>query len=314
MKRIAAIALLTQALGCALILGFEDHEPFPEGGGGGEGGGPSAGGGPQGGEGGTPGTPVLLIPDRGTNAIGLYDPDDGHYLADLIVSPASGDPFMFDSPNDAVMGPDGRIYVSDQLADCIFTFDEAGTFLGLFADASDGLDNVRGIDFRDGELFASVSPSAMPPFVARFDLQGNRLADFVNDGADPFDVTFLQNGTMLMANLTLPENVRLYDVNGGSFVELLPIEFPQQISLLPGGTLVIAGWTELIEAEQNGDIVRSVIVDIGRGIHGLANGQWLVTSEAGVQVIDPVQLRVAQTVRVGTGFTKIEPAVLSSLP
>lgn len=313
MKRLAAIVVLTQAVGCALILGFEDHEPFPEGSGG-QGGGPSAGGGPQGGEGGTPGTPVLLIPDRGTNAIGLYDPNDGHYLADLIVSPASGQPFAFDSPNDAVKGPDGRIYVSDQLADCIFTFDESGTFLGLFADASDGLDNVRGIDFRDGELFASVSPGGAPPFVARFDLQGNRLADFVNDGSDPFDVTFLGSGTMLMANILDPDDVRLYDVNGGSFVELVNIDFPQQISLLPGGTMLIAGWTEAVEAEQNGDVLRTFVVTVGRGIHGLTNGQWLMTSEDGVQVIDPVQLRVTETLRVGTGFTKIEAAVLSSLP
>jgi hypothetical protein len=307
-------ALVLQA-GCALILGFEDHEPFPPGAGGAGGSVSSAGQGGEAGEGGggSSSVRVLLIPDRGTNAIGLYDPVDGHYLSDLIVSPMSGDPFAFDSPNDAVQGPDGRIYVSDQLADNIMVFDTAGSFQGVFADTTDGLDNVRGMDFRDGELFVSVSPTPAG-FVARFDMEGNRLVDFVNDGSDPFDVLFLENGTMLMANIVEPDQVRLYDVNGGSSLDLVVVDFPQQVSLLPQGTFAVAGWSELLEVELNGTVLSSMIIDIGRGVYPLDSGQWLLTSDAGVQVVDTTQGTVVQTVRVGTGFTKIEPAVLPSLP
>ena len=245
-----ALLLVTLVLsGCSLVLGFEDKEPFPDDGGGSggiggavttggattQGGGGTAGDGGMGGVGGEPGLQVLLIPDRGEDSIGMYDPMDGTYIDDFVPPLTGAEPFTFTSASSAVQGPDGRIYVSDQLEDHIVRFEADGTFESIFADASDGLDNLRGIDFRDNQLYVSVSPAG-GAFVARFNLGGNRLANFIADTSDPFDILFLPGGTLMMADITEPDNVRLYDVDASSFTELAIIDFPSRSSRCPTAT------------------------------------------------------------------------------
>lgn len=256
---------------------------------------------------------MLLIPDRIADSVGIYDIDDGDYLGDLLPPLTGSEPYTFESANNAVQGPDGLIYVSDQLTDAIVRFEVDGTYVGVFADAADGLDNVRGIDFRGDELFVSVSPAG-PTFVARFDMNGNRLADFVADLSDPFDVLFLPNGTMMLADIADPDNVRLYDVGGGNFTQLAPIDFPQQIQAVPAGNFLVAGWTEAFEFDIGGNVLTVVVVDMGRGIYPLNNGQWLITSGAGVEAINPFSGQVVNVVRVGGSFAKIERAVIPALP
>ena len=321
---------------CALVLGFEDHEPFPEpaggsagaaasGGLGGQGGtggqagasggqggvGAVGGSGGEGGEGGAGTVAVLLIPDAAENSVGMYDPSDGHYLGDFIPPYAGTEPYELLTPHSAVQGPDGLIYLSDQLADAIYRFAGDASFVDLFADASDGLDNVRGIDFRDDELFVSVSPGSVAPFVARFDLNGNRQADFVADSSDPFDVHFLPNGTMLLANIEAPSDVRLYDVNGGSYDALFAIDFPQQLQSLSNGNHLAAGWVQAQEFGIDGTIIRTVAgLDAASGIWGLDSGNWLIVSDDGVQVVNPFSQQVVATQRVGMAFMKIERAQL----
>jgi hypothetical protein len=322
--RAALVLLIALTGGCALVLGFEDHEPYPEGEGGAGAGGAGTGGvvttggaggttttttGGMGGVGGEPGTAVLLIADRGEDSVGIYSVEDGTYLGDFVPPVTGTEPYTFSSPNSAVQGPDGRIYVADQIEDHIVCFEADGTFHSIFADASDGLDNVRGLDFRDDILFASVSPAA-GAFVARFDSSGNRQADFVADASDPFDVLVLPGGTVMMADIEDPDNVRLYDVDASSFSELLTIDFPQQIQPLGNGNYGVAAWTEVVEMEPDGDVVRTITVDQGRGIYPLENGNWLVSSTAGVEAINPFSKEVIQTPRVGSGFTKIERVVL----
>ncbi len=318
--RVAITALLLGGGGCALVLGFEDHEPYPSDGGGGDapvggmGGAPggeggTAGDGGMGGLGGEPGVAVLLIPDRSEDSVGIYDITDGTYIRDFVPPLDGSEPFSFGTPNGVAQGPDGRIFVSDQLEDHIVAFQPDGTFDRIFADQSDGLDNVRGIDFRDGQLFASVSPSA-GAFVARFDEVGNRLADFVSDASDPFDILFLPGGTMMMADITTPDNVRIYDVDASSFSVLTTIEFPQQIQPLDNGNYIAAGWTEAIEFEADGDVVRTLTISTGRGIYPLEGGNWLISSDDGVQAINPFSEEIVQNARVGSGFTKIERVVL----
>jgi WD40 repeat protein len=311
------VGLALPALGgCGLVIGLEDHEPFPdERGGNGPTSTSTSGGGGAGGSGGTPGVDVLLIPDSFRESIGMYDPVEGAYLGDLVPEPTGTEPYDLVTPNDAVQGPDGRIYVSDQLSDVIVRFEPDGTFESIFADASDGLDNVRGIDFRDGDLFASVSPGNGMEAVYRFDLAGNRKADFVADDSDPFDVCFLPNGTMLLANIVDPDQVRLYDIDGVQFTEIVVIDFPQQIAPMPGGNFLVAGWTETLEFQIDGRVVRTLgNTPSASGVYPLDNGQWLVSSDNGVQEINPFSMNVTATVRVGGGFLKIERARVPFAP
>jgi hypothetical protein len=59
----------------------------------------------------------------------------------------------------AVQGPNGNILVSDQVADAVFEFTPRGSFVGIFA--SQGLDNIRGIDSPiPGRLGLGPAPGA----------------------------------------------------------------------------------------------------------------------------------------------------------
>ena len=310
--------LAAATAGCALVFGFEDHEPFPsdtqQGGMGGSGASGGRGGamdmGGMGGDGGVPVemVEVLLIPDRTEDAVGMYSPTDGAYIRDLVPPLTGNEPYALTTPQSAAQGPDGLIYLTDQIDDLVVRFNQDGSFESIVADASDGLDNVRGIDFRDGLLYVSNAPAAAPA-VLTFDLQGNRLADHVTGNISPFDVLFLSNGTMMMADLVL-DAVLLFDVDGGAGQTIFVINFPQQVHTLQNGNFVVAADDEIVEFEIDGDRVRSVaMMGLNRGVIELDNGHWLVAHN-GIDVFNPFSGEIVSTSRVGGSYSKVERAML----
>jgi hypothetical protein len=241
----------------------------------------------------------LLIPDSTAKSVGMYSPYDGSYLGDLIV-----DTTRFTTPINAVVGPDGNIYVSDQVADSVFVYDASGTYLYTYADSTDGLDNIRGIDFRENELF--ISMGGTPKCVARFSGPHTRLADFIADGTDPFDILFLNDGRALVADiLGSTDNIRLYDTNGILLQILFVVSFPEQIqfdSLAPGGFLTAAFSANVIhDFELDGTIVQTTSYSSGRGVFRLGNGNLLATSSDGIQEIEPGTGTIIQTEKTGSG-------------
>ena len=241
----------------------------------------------------------LLIPDSTAKSIGMYSPADGSYLGDLIV-----DTTRFSTPINAIVGPDGDIYVSDQVADSIFVYDAAGNYLYTYADSSDGLDNIRGIDFRGTELF--VSKGNAPKCVARFAGPHDRLPDFIADGIDPFDILFLADGRSLVADIEgTTDNIRLYDANGTLEQILFQVNFPEQIqfdSLTPGAFLDAAfSANEINDFDLDGTIVQTTPYSSGRGIFRLGNGNLLATSSAGIQEIEPGSGTIIETEKTGNG-------------
>ena len=225
----------------------------------------------------------LLIPDSITDTIGMYDTYNGTYLGDLINGST-----IFSTPINAILGPDGNIYVSDQVADSVFVFDISGNYLYTYADGTDGLNNIRGIDFRGNHLFITSGDD----YVAEFDGPHSRLPDFINDGIDPFDILFLDDGRALVSDIQgTTDNVRLYMYNGTLESELFQVNFPQQIqvdSLQPGEYLNIAFSDDYItDFDLNGSIAETTPFNSGRGIFRLGNGNLLATAGDGVWEIEP---------------------------
>ena len=250
---------------------------------------------------------VLLIPDSTADVVGMYDPYDGTYLGDLING--SG---LFSTPINAILGPDGNIYVSDQVADSVFVYDTAGNYLSTYADGTDGLNNVRGIDFYNGHLFVTSGDD----YVAEFSGPHTRLADFINDGSDPFDVHFLPNGEALLCDIG-NDQMAHYKADGTLNAWLFACDFPEQVqddSVLPGEFLVNSfSDKQAIDFELNGTQHQITPHGMsGRGIYRLGNGNLLVTSGAGVEEIDPVTGAVIQTENTGSARF-IEYLNLSSL-
>jgi hypothetical protein len=244
---------------------------------------------------------VLLIPESGEDVVGMYDPYDGTYLGDLIIE----DTLLFDfsTPINAVPGPDNNIYVSDQLEDAVYVFDTSGAYLYTYADASDGLNNIRGIDFRNGHLFVTSGDD----YVREFSAPHTVVRDFIADGSDPFDILFLEDGRSLLCDIQgTTDNVRLYDTSGTFLYQLFPVNFPEQVQfddVLPGAFLTAAFSANTItDFELDGTIIATIpFAGNPRGVYRLGNGNLLGTNGAGIHELDPVTGAIIQTENTGSG-------------
>ena len=238
----------------------------------------------------------LLIPDSTLDTVGKYDAYDGTYLGDIINGGG-----LFGTPVNAIVGPDGNIYVSDQIADSVFVYSPTGTYLSTYADASDGLNNIRGIDFRGTHLFVTSGDD----YVAEFSGPHIRLPNFIQDGTDPFDILFLSDGRSLLADIQgSTDNIRLYDANGVLLQVLFPINFPEQVqtdSLAPGAYLTAGFSANIIyDFELTGTVVQATPYIGARGVYRLGNGNLLATSSAGVQEIQSGTGAIIQTEKTGS--------------
>lgn len=245
---------------------------------------------------------VLLIPESSNDTVGMYDPVIGTYLGDFIPGYAG-----FSTPINAIQGPDGNIYVSDQVADSVYVFDVQGTYLSTYADATDGLNNIRGIDFRGDHLFVTSGDQ----FVAEFSAPHTRLTDFISDGSDPFDILFLADDTALMSDIVgTTDNVRLYNADGTFNRQIFADNFPEQIvSMISTGDFLSASFSnDLITRFDLDGVISTVPFDSGRGIYELENGNWIATNGNGVFEIDPSTGAIITTLRSGVSGRFIELA------
>jgi hypothetical protein len=259
--------------------------------------------------------PVLLIPESSGDTIGMYSPLDGTYLGDFAPVPQLGGT---STPINAILGPDGYVYCSDQVQDAVFRFDSDGNFVDVYADGTDGLNNIRGIDFRGNELFVTSGDD----YVARFDAPHNRLPDFIADGSDPFDILFLDDGRALLADIQgSTDNVRLYNSDGTLAQEIFSVNFPEQIQTdteKPGAFLNAAFSADVItDFDLDGTISDQFFWNGGRGIYRLGNGNLLATAGDGVWELDGTTGDIIEQVRpdVSARFIEFvpEPASLTLL-
>jgi hypothetical protein len=254
------------------------------------------------------GQDYLLIPESTNDTVGMYDAFDGTYLGDFAAVPQ-----IFgtsSTPINAVYGPDGFVYVSDQVQDAVFKFALDGTYIDVFAGPDDGLNNIRGIDFSGGKMFVTSGDD----YVAAFDLAtGDRLPDFINDGSDPFDIFFLPDGRSLVADIAgTTDNVRLYGSDGVLIEELFSINFPEQIQSASGGQFLNASFSgdAITRFNLDGTIDSQVFFNAGRGVFELGNGNYLATAGDGIFEISPIDGSIIEEERLGVSgrFIELIPA------
>ncbi len=259
---------------------------------------------------GRPDSDVLLIPDSSTDRVAMFDPMDGTYLGDLITENPG-----FSTPVNAIPGPDGNIYVSEQLNDAVFVFDDQGTYLYTYADATDGLNNIRGIAFRGNELFITSGDD----YIARFDGPHNRLPDFIADDSDPYDLLFLEDGSLLVADIQgSDDNIRYYDAAGVLQYELFDVNFPEQLQrdpLAPGEYLNASfSADQVTDFDLDGTIHQTWFFNAGRGIYRLGNGNLLLTAGDGVWEMDPATGELLEQEYVGSArFIELLPGQSASV-
>jgi hypothetical protein len=239
---------------------------------------------------------VLMILESTTDSLGLYDMFNGTYIRGLCHVTGGS------TPINAIQGPEGNIYVSDQVADAVTVYDTTGTYLYTYADATDGLDNVRGIAFRGHSLFVTASPTVN--VVKEFSGPHTLVRDFIAGGMDPFDILFLTDGRALLSDMG-GNMISLYDTNGTFIRSIISTSFPEQVQVdlsLPGEFLVASfSSNDIKDFDTTGTIVRTLSLTGGpRGVYRLGNGNILATNGTGVHELDSLTGAIIQTKHGGS--------------
>ena len=189
-------------------------------------------------------------------------------------------------------------------------------FLGVVGDSdndgdTDGLDNIRGIEFASGLIYVANggSNNDVPgdgEVVVVFDPTGNNLGFF--DTGDPYDIR-AYNGQLLINDINREsdggEDIDIYTLDGvnSRFVETLVesdgetgIDFPQQITVRSSNAnLLVAGFSApggLYEYDFEGNQVNLFNADDGfaerlRTGYELGNGNIIWSGGDGVIVTNP---------------------------
>jgi hypothetical protein len=236
------------------------------------------------------GAPYLAIPDRASHDVNMFDPYDGTFLGALLTVPVVNGSTRISY--NAVLGPDGYIYVSDITQDAVFRFTQSGDYVDEFCGPGDGVNGPAGLAFRDGELFVAMGTESV---VARFDGPHSRLPDFIDDGSQAYDIHFLPDGRALVSDYAgATDNVRLYNADGSlDRVVLSGLNTPQQLQddpQAPGAYLLTEiSAKRITDFDVDGTIYNQIISPLNNthGAYRLGNGNLLMTRNTGVYEMYP---------------------------
>lgn len=271
---------------------------------------------------------LLLIPDSDADRVMAFSPVDGTLIdANFITDPGSDNGIdIFDRPLNAIDSGRGTILVSDQFSDLVAEFAYDGSYQGIFSNSGvvdgDVMQNLRGIDMLAGDLLVCNAGGTNALLesqnnIKRFDSAGALRPDFAFNRyggiRGPFDV------------LVLPDEVLVADDRSNALVRYTPagkfnerlvenLQFPQQISLTPQDTLLVAVFSGgfIAEFQRDGTPVGQYdpgTLSLYRGVHQLDNGNLLVSTTTGVYEVTRTGLVVA-TEWTGGGARYIERVAL----
>ncbi|MEL6796070.1 MAG: hypothetical protein AAFO89_04525 [Planctomycetota bacterium] len=248
----------------------------------------------------------LLVPESGDDVVYLIDGFSGAVINSSFISIADAAAAVgytgTSTPSEAIeVG--NEIWVSDQLADRIWTFDRSGNFTGQIGVDSFGdgqLNNIRGIEVVGGTVFAALgnnnAAGTVLEGVATIDVATRQISGGFN-GRDPLDTNYFDvfafNGELLISNIDSGnDGIERYDTDG-NFLGILAssdgttgIDFPQQINARSSnGNLLVGGFSPpsgVWEFTDEGDSLGVVAgLDLGtRAGYELGNGEIIWTNSS----------------------------------
>ncbi len=186
----------------------------------------------------------LVVPSYNRNSIFRFQATTGNFLEEF--ANANG----LDDPIQAIIGPDGKLYVSGEKSDDVLRYDPlTGAFIDIFVtNGSGGLNEASGMTFGpDGHLYVS---SGATDEVLRFDgATGAFVDDFVTSQSGglraPYSLTFGPDGHLYVASFT-QDNVLRFDGATGAFIDIFVtagsggLNTPEQLTFGPDGHLYVA--------------------------------------------------------------------------
>ncbi len=231
---------------------------------------------------------LLITTDTGTDSIVAFSPVDGSLIG--------ANQFPIDTVIQVcAIEVNNEIWVSQQIGDRIKRYDHCGNWLGDIGPtfAGGGLDNVRGIVFDNGIVYAcndGPNNGATADSLVTFDPAGNWLATYPLTGINsPFGVLPWQ-GDLLVTGSSGLDDVHRYTVAGvslGTFHSSSSLNFAHQIRPASDGNLWCAASSTSNVAKLDattGAILQSIPATSARGVYELANGNVLWTGSTGAWV------------------------------
>lgn len=254
---------------------------------------------------------MLLIPDSGNDRLWTFNAFDGSLISNNF---ASGS--MSQAIN-AIDSGNGTILVTDETADSILEFSSTGSFLGVFADSTDGIDGPFGIHRHGNHVYVA---STVNNSILRFNSDGTGGTVWATGFGTPRDIVFRANDVLVSESAG--DDILRFDHSGillGAFHNsdgVSGIDFPQQMQL-DGSNVLAAGFTApfgLYQYDSNGAQIAAYtnLITSPRGVFRLGNGNLLYAGGTRVMLYDVSTLTESTIVnQAGTSFRYIE---LSSIP
>jgi len=260
---------------------------------------------------------VLLMPNSLRDTVWTLDPFDGSVISQNFIT----DPNHVTTIN-AIDSGRGTVFVSDQVADAVFEYDLSGNFLGTFVGPGEGLDNIRGITVKDGDLYVTVAGGALTGTIQKFRISDKAQSTFVTlaTGASPWDITFRGNDVLISDSTS--DDIYSYTHGGtlnGKFYDspgTNDLNFPQQISLA-GTDVLVSGFSVpngVYRFDENG--LKTAFRDTGiavRGVYQLGNGKVLWTGGTRFGTWDPATNALAD-IYTGTTSDSFRYVELMAVP
>ncbi|MAY23073.1 MAG: hypothetical protein CMC74_09860 [Flavobacteriaceae bacterium] len=233
----------------------------------------------------------------------LIDPADGS-----VVDPAFIDltPLNQGTPK-ALLQVGQEIWITDQIEDRIDRFDLDGNYVSTI---SGGLDNIKGLELVDGEVWVTNAGSnngAPGDAIVRFDTDGNNLGFIDTAGASSFDIIDV-GGEVYVSYINAATKIERRDYSGailGNVVGEGVVSFIQQMELNPSNNSVYAavfstsggnspGLYEFLISD--GSILNYYDQGSLRGVALLDDGNVLISGSNGTFVMDTSNGNILATV------------------
>lgn len=188
---------------------------------------------------------VIMGVDSGTNSAHIFDANTGALIqADYL---QWGDLGSGNSTAKHALMVGNQIWVSDQLRNVIYRFDQAGSHVGTIGNM--GLSNIKGMELVGNQVWvtnAGTANDAPGQAIVFLDAATGDINGSVSTTGALFDLIHY-NGQILGSNIT-NHNLELYDLDGnfvGNFHEPTPpgLRFPQQIAATAAGNVLVAGFS-----------------------------------------------------------------------
>ncbi|MEO1583593.1 MAG: hypothetical protein AAFR96_03345 [Planctomycetota bacterium] len=206
----------------------------------------------------------ILVPESGDNTVYLINGFDGSVINSSFISiadAASAAGYTGSTTPVEAIEVGNEIWVSDQLADRIWTFDRSGNYTGQIGVDSFGdgqLNNIRGIEVVGDTVYASLgnnnAAGTVLEGIATIDVSTRQISGGFN-GRDAVDTNYFDvlayNGELLVTNIdTGNDGVERYDLAGNFLGSLIAsdgatgVDFAQQITARSSnGNLLVGGFS-----------------------------------------------------------------------